>query len=115
MTEGATGNIKVSENSGCGMLYVSGSFAFHLQSEFRIAYESLTKNNKLIQLDLQHADYMDSSGLGMLLVMKKYLDRFKVSCEIVRSKGQPLDLLTMTHFDQYFKINGATTSQVLAQ
>jgi len=106
MSESSAGGVKVSVNNSCATLYVSGSFAFHLQSEFRSAYEQMTDNCTLIQVDLHEVDYMDSSGLGMLLVMKKFLDRAGIGYEIVRSRGQTFDLLSMTHFNQYFCING---------
>ena len=106
MTESSIGSVKVSVNSSCTTLYISGSFAFHLQSEFRSAYEQNSKDSKLVQIDLYDTEYMDSSGLGMLLVMKKYLDNAGKTYEIIRSRGQTLDLLKMTHFNQYFSING---------
>lgn len=106
MTEGTIGSVRVSENNGCGTLFVSGSFAFHLQNEFRNAYEKLVEKNSLVRVDLHEVDYMDSSGLGMLLVMKKFLDGARLDYEIVRSQGQTFDLLAMTHFNQYFRING---------
>lgn len=105
------GAIKISSNNKCGMIYVSGSFAFNLQDEFRRAYESLASKNTIIQLDFQQANYMDSSGLGMLLVLKKFLDTKKVNYEIQRASGQIKDLLMMTHFYKYFVINGQPISQ----
>ncbi|WP_369823094.1 STAS domain-containing protein, partial [Oleiphilus sp. HI0128] len=51
----------------------------------------------MVQVDLYDVEYMDSSGLGMLLVMKKFLDGAGVAYEIVRSRGQTYDLLSMTH------------------
>jgi anti-anti-sigma factor len=114
MTKDVEGSIKVSETKGCGMLFVKGSFAFHLQQEFRKAYEGLISTSKSIQIDLRDVDYMDSSGLGMLLVMKKYLDKHGVVYEIVNSRGQPLELLLMTHFNQYFKINNDEVAKTVA-
>jgi anti-anti-sigma factor len=96
----------VSSNNKCGTVYISGSFAFNLQLEFRRAYEELAKKNTLIQIDFHQATYMDSSGLGMLLVMKKYLEGRKMAFELLRVSGQVKDLLTLTHFEKYFKING---------
>ena len=77
-----------------------------MQSEFRKAYEDLVQKNKLIQIDFHQTDYMDSSGLGMLLVMKKFLDERKIASELLRINGQVHDLLNLTHFYKYFKING---------
>lgn len=106
MTDSTSGSVKVTVNSDCATLYITGSFAFHLQGEFRSAYENGVGNSRKVQVDLFDTEYMDSSGLGMLLVMKKYLDSAGVACEIVRSRGQTFDLLKMTHFNQYFSING---------
>lgn len=106
MNDSGKGSIKTSVNDKNGVIYVDGSFAFHIQSEFRDAYELLANSCRDIKVDLDRANYMDSSGLGMLLVMKKFLDSKNISYEIVGSKGQTQDLLQLTHFKKYFKING---------
>ena len=106
MTDSAKGSVKVTVNSGSAILYVNGSFAFHLQSEFRSAYEGVIDACDSVSIDLKSVDYMDSSGLGMLLVMKKFLDDAGISYQIAKSHGQTYDLLSMTHFKQYFRING---------
>lgn len=104
--DGAHKGIQLAEFDDHNVVGISGSFAFHLQSDFRKAYESISKTTVSVVLDFGGVDYMDSSGLGMLLVMKKYLDDAKVSYEITNSRDQTLDLLKMTHFDKFFKING---------
>lgn len=105
------GQIKTTSNNKCGVIYISGEFAFNTQSEFRKAYENLVLKNTLIQIDFQNTQYMDSSGLGMLLVMKKFLDDKKVVCELLKVNGQVYELLNMTHFYKYFKINGKAIAQ----
>lgn len=102
----SSGSVKVSDSNGCTTLYIKGSFVFNLQSEFRNAYERGLGTNRKLQVDLFETEYMDSSGLGMLLVMRKFLDKAGVAYEIVRSRGQTYDLLKMTHFNKYFSING---------
>ena len=106
-----TGQIKTTSNNKCGVIYISGEFAFNIQSEFRAAYEAMVLKNTLIQIDFQNTQYMDSSGLGMLLVMKKFLDENKMVCELLKVNGQVYDLLNMTHFHKYFKINGNLLTQ----
>jgi len=106
MLDGVSGNVSVSEHAKSAIISISGSFAFHLQNEFRKAYEDLSEGVDYFTLDIGGVDYMDSSGLGMLLVMKKYLDEANVQYEIANSRDQTLDLLKMTHFNQFFKING---------
>jgi len=106
MLDGASGYVSVSEQAKSAIIGISGSFAFHLQNGFRKAYEGLSEEVELLTLDLGGVEYMDSSGLGMLLVMKKYLDEVKVNYEITNSRDQTLDLLKMTHFNHFFKING---------
>lgn len=106
MTASAKGWVRVSEAQGSGVIYLRGKFAFSLQSEFRKAYEQLATKCRTLTIDLNEVDYMDSSGLGMLLVMKKYLDDATVSYELENVSGATLNLLQITHFNKYFKING---------
>ena len=106
MSELGKGSVRTNISSDVGTVFVDGSFAFHMQGDFRQAYEEVAVKCKSIKIDLDRANYMDSSGLGMLLVMKKFLDNKDMAYEIVGSKGQTLDLLQLTHFNKYFKING---------
>ena len=103
--------IRCEERDGKITLHISGKLIFEVQAEFRAAYESIdTKKrdcrNFEILISLAQVEYIDSSGLGMLLVMRKYLLSKSIHFQIINSRGQSDDLLRLTHFDRYFRING---------
>ena len=52
-------------------IYIQGRFDFSSHQEFRNAYEKLAKTPSRFRVDLQGTSYLDSSALGMLLLLKE--------------------------------------------
>ncbi|WP_085299856.1 STAS domain-containing protein [Cognaticolwellia mytili] len=56
-------------------IVVDGKFDFSLYQNFRDAYIDFQGRNVDIVLDLSKTTYMDSSALGMILLLKEYGDK----------------------------------------
>ncbi len=54
---------------------IDGKFDFSLHQNFREAYIDFQGNNTDIFLDLSRTTYMDSSALGMILLLKEHADK----------------------------------------
>ena len=60
---------RVSGDGATVIINISGRFDFSSHQDFRKAYESLSQPNIGYVIDMSNAEYLDSSALGMLLLM----------------------------------------------
>jgi anti-anti-sigma factor len=64
-------SINVHEDTGSVWITVRGRFDLNLQATFRSAYEKVGKKSPIV-VDLTAVDYMDSAGLGLLLLLREH-------------------------------------------
>jgi HptB-dependent secretion and biofilm anti anti-sigma factor len=84
---------------------VSGRFDFDLHAEFRKALDTVRKNNSAhVTVDLGAVEDMDSSALGMLLLLRDTLGGDKAHVKIVRCRPEIRDMLVMANFQGMFQI-----------
>ena len=65
---------KISDNKRKIEIIVSGRFDFSLHQHFRDAYINSSDKNVEFTLNLSEASYMDSSALGMILLLKDHAE-----------------------------------------
>ena len=83
---------------------VDGKFDFGLLTQFRQAYSFDYGKVTRYVIDLRGANGMDSSALGMLLNMQKYLDREDREIRIVNCHPSLKKILLIARFDKKFNI-----------
>ena len=81
-----------------------GRFDFTAQLESRGAYEQELANATSVHIDLKEVTYMDSSALGMLLLLREYVGEERADIRLVNSSGEIRNILQVSNFDQLFKI-----------
>ena len=96
----------VSSHDATTTLAVSGRFVFDMHRDFRNGYEQAIgrPQTSLVQVDLSGVEYLDSSALGMLLLMK---ERVLSAGKRVSLKGpSPLvrRILETANFHKLFEI-----------
>lgn len=79
------------------------SFDFDSVADFRTAYTGTEGQRYLI--DFRNTDYMDSSGLGMLLNMRRHLGNDQVSVELINCRPQIKRILKISRFETMFRIS----------
>lgn len=80
-------------------------FDFGSVEQFRKAYEALADvRSKTIHIDFKHAQYMDSSALGMLINAKSFFTDQDVKLRIVNASDQIKKILAISRFDKKFEI-----------
>lgn len=94
----------VSENGHTLSIFVDGKFNFSKLSEFRNAYTSDYGGVNEYVVDLRDADSMDSSALGMLLNMKKHVNKADKEIKIVNCRPIVKKILLIARFDRKFNI-----------
>ncbi len=94
-----------SDDSTVYTIKIDGKFDYNLVQLFRNAYENLGDETNHVVVDLEDTDYMDSSALGMLLNMKKSLERIDADVRISHCKPQIKKIFQISHFDKKFDID----------
>ncbi len=83
---------------------VSGRFDFSVHQEFRQASDKVDNGVTSIVLDIGGVDYIDSSALGMLLVIRDKVGDSKNSVRIKNAKSDVLKILEIANFDKLFTL-----------
>ena len=101
------GTISVSRSDYETVISIKGRFNFEMHPQFRAAYkeDEREKNpNRRFIVDLAGAEYLDSSALGMLLLLRELTDSDYDNLEIVNSPPEVRKILETANFDRLFKI-----------
>ncbi|WKJ92460.1 STAS domain-containing protein [Methylomonas montana] len=91
--------------SGVLSIRVRGRFDFGVHNEFREATKLLESGIKLIDVDLSGTDYMDSSALGMLLVLRDKVAGDKSAIRIKNARAEVKKILEIASFDKLFTLS----------
>lgn len=88
-------------------LALSGRFDFNTHREFRSAYESLITGGGLsrITLNMQAVDYLDSSALGMLLLLNEKATAANIKVMISSPQQSVRQILEIANFNKLFTIS----------
>ncbi len=85
-------------------LFISGRFDFGIHQDFRKATEQVTNEVSRIIVDMTRVDYLDSSALGMLLVLRDKVGDSKGAVRIKGAKPDVLKILEIANFDKLFTL-----------
>ena len=82
---------------------VGGRFDFAMHEQFMHAYKAYPRGEKRFIVDLEGAEYMDSSALGMLLQLRDYGQRTG-DVQLVNGNPSIQEILRIANFDKLFKV-----------
>ena len=80
-------------------IVVTGRFDFAVGEEFRRAYSSHPPASSFV-VDLARAEYLDSSALGMLLLLRRYAGDRPDSVRIVNASPDVRRILEIAKFER---------------
>jgi anti-anti-sigma factor len=103
-------NVQVSESdSGTQVrITLTGRFDFSVHKEFRDAYINLPKGPGLsYALDLSRTEYMDSSALGMVLLLRDHAGGDKARIKILNARPDVEKILRIANFDKLLEMSPA--------
>jgi len=97
----------VSKDTGKATIKLSGRFDFNTHREFRGAYEPLVADGDVrsVTVDFSAVDYLDSSALGMLLMLRDKLNGVGKEVALVGVKGNVKQVLDIANFGKLFSIS----------
>lgn len=79
-------------------------FAFHRQFSEQYQKALAEKTCKKITLDFTHVNYLDSSALGMMVLLHKKAKLQNVQTTIKGAKGTAAEILGIANVNQLFEI-----------
>ncbi|ABA73284.1 MULTISPECIES: STAS domain-containing protein [Pseudomonas] len=82
---------------------VKGRFDFAKHQEFRQSYEKEQPESVIV--DLKEATYLDSSALGMLLLLRDHVGGDDSEIRVVNSSSDVKKILAISNFDKLFDIS----------
>ena len=83
---------------------IDGRFDFSSHQEFRRAYEGLGVEPGRYIVDMAATSYLDSSALGMLLLLRDYAGGDSADIRITHCNDDVKKILSISNFEQLFKI-----------
>lgn len=84
---------------------IRGRFDFASHQEFRDAYERVAPTPQRYQVDLQDTSYLDSSALGMLLLLRDHAGGDTAQIRLINCSSDVRKILAISNFEQLFQIN----------
>lgn len=84
-------------------IYVTGHFDFRLVTEFRRAYSAIENPERVI-VDLAKTDYIDSSGLGILIYLRKHFNCQKDDIHLINCNNEVTKTFAVARFNKMFVI-----------
>jgi len=96
--------IKTTVNNNELTVEIEGRFDFSAHQEFRDAYESADSSVSHYVIDMSKATYLDSSALGMLLLLRDHAGGDSANVRITKCNQDVRKILTISNFEQLFTI-----------
>ncbi|WP_206485556.1 STAS domain-containing protein [Thalassotalea sp. G2M2-11] len=86
------------------VIAIKGRFDFSLHPQFKDAYVNYTKDNMTFVLDLKDTAYMDSSALGMILLLKEHIEKLSGTLKITHPTDAVYKILEIAQFQRLLTI-----------
>ena len=94
----------VSESGNKVTIAVAGKFDFQLYDEFRASYADTAGSGVEYVVDLSATEYLDSSALGMLLLLREHAGGESSKIEITQASSDVRKILDVANFGKLFDI-----------
>jgi len=98
--------INTNESGQKATIKLEGRFDFNASREFRDSYEGILGQQGVesIDVDLSDVNYLDSSALGMLLLLREKAEPSNVKLSLVNSRGAVRQILEVANFHKLFTL-----------
>lgn len=98
--------ITVEKKGATARLALNGRFDFSSHREFRNACDEALQSPEVkeIEADFSHVDYLDSSALGMLLLLREKAQNANLNVSLTNCTGLVKQVLDMANFQRLFTI-----------
>lgn len=83
---------------------IQGRFDFSSHQDFRRSYEDIREYPERFVIDMNNATYLDSSALGMLLLLRDHAGGDEADISIMNCNEDVKKILVISNFEQLFRI-----------
>ncbi len=90
------------------IIRIGDKLVYRLYREFRQAYTGCDPATELITVDLQNTRYIDSSALGMMLLLKKHARNNQRQIRLINVSDTILRAFEIVQLDTQFEISATT-------
>lgn len=99
-------DISVSTVGAVAKMEMSGRFDFNMHRAFREAYDPVLSKGGIqsLEIDMGRVEYLDSSALGMLLLLRERAQTARVSVVLCRPSSAVMQILEIANFNKLFGI-----------
>lgn len=96
----------ITKESGTAEVRLSGRFDFNAHRDFRNAYEPLMAESDIsaVTIDMGGVEYLDSSALGMLLMLRDKAGAANKALTLANVRGPVKQVLEIANFGKLFRI-----------
>lgn len=94
----------VSDSGDKVTIAVTGKFDFQLYDAFRSAYAATSGQGIQYEVNLSGTDYLDSSALGMLLLLREHAGGESSKIDITQVSDDVKKVLDVANFGKLFNI-----------
>ncbi|MBD1553952.1 STAS domain-containing protein [Pseudomonas typographi] len=95
---------EVSQDGTVLVITITGRFDFGAHQDFRNAYERVNAKPERYEVNLGEATYLDSSALGMLLLLRDHAGGESAKVKLTNSSADVGKILAISNFDKLFEI-----------
>jgi anti-anti-sigma factor len=97
-------NVQIQDNVAHIGMY--GRFDFQMHREFKEAYTPLLDNPEVreIEIEMSKVDYLDSSALGMLMLLNERAKALGKPVSLLNASGVVSQVLGVANFSKIFNI-----------
>ena len=98
--------VEITNTENMKTISLNGHFTAIDHDQFRMALDGLRANDNVSTciVDLTHLDFIDSGGLGMLLLLRDECLKQKIALSLNKPNGDVMRILDIAKFDQLFNI-----------
>lgn len=93
----------ITEDDTITIIRTGGKFDYNSHTEFRDAYKDNDSAMKYV-IDMRETDYMDSSALGMMLLLREHAGCGSADIKIMNCNNEIHKILEISNFHKLFQI-----------
>lgn len=92
------------KNGNALTISVTGRFDFSVHEAFREAYDGKVESGATVVVDMAGVEYMDSSALGMLLLLREHVGEDRADVRLINGNSEIRNILQVSNFAELFKM-----------